>query len=41
VMSCIECGSCVFSCPAQIPLIEYIRRAKQAVLAAKAKAKAA
>jgi Na+-translocating ferredoxin:NAD+ oxidoreductase subunit C len=40
VLSCIECGSCVFSCPARIPLIEYIRRAKQAVLAAKAKAKA-
>lgn len=41
VMSCIECGSCVYVCPARIPLIQYIRRAKQAVLAAKAKAAAA
>jgi len=37
VMSCIECASCVYACPAQIPLIQHIRRAKQAVLAAKAK----
>jgi len=35
VMSCIECGSCVFSCPSQIPLLQHIRRAKQAVLAAR------
>lgn len=40
VMSCIECGSCVFVCPAAIPLIQYIRRAKQAVLAARAAAPA-
>ena len=40
-LSCIECGSCVYVCPSQIPLIQYIRRAKQAVLAAKAKASAA
>jgi electron transport complex protein RnfC len=38
VMSCIECGSCVYSCPAKIPLIQHIRRAKQAVLASKTKA---
>jgi electron transport complex protein RnfC len=37
VLSCIECGSCAYSCPARIPLVQYIRRAKQAVLAAKAK----
>lgn len=37
VMSCIECSSCVYACPAHIPLIQHIRRAKQAVLAAKAK----
>lgn len=35
VMSCIECGSCVFVCPSQIPLLQLIRRAKQAVLAAR------
>jgi electron transport complex protein RnfC len=39
VTSCIECGSCVYGCPAHIPLVQYIRRAKQAVLAAKAKDK--
>ena len=39
VMSCIECSSCVYACPAKIPLIQHIRRAKQAVLAAKAKSK--
>jgi electron transport complex protein RnfC len=37
VMSCIECSSCVYACPAQIPLIQHIRRAKQAILAAKAR----
>lgn len=37
VMSCIECSSCVYVCPAHIPLIQHIRRAKQAILAAKAK----
>jgi electron transport complex protein RnfC len=39
VTSCIECGSCVYGCPAHIPLVQHIRKAKQAVLAAKAKAK--
>jgi electron transport complex protein RnfC len=37
VMNCIECSSCVYVCPAQIPLIQHIRRAKQAILAAKAR----
>lgn len=37
VMSCIECSSCVYVCPAQIPLIQHIRRAKQAVLAARSR----
>ena len=27
--SCIECGSCAFVCPSQIPLVQYIRLAKQ------------
>lgn len=39
LLSCIECGSCVYVCPAHIPLLQYIRRAKQAVQAARAKAK--
>ena len=39
-MSCIECGSCVFVCPARIPLVQYVRRAKQAIGAARAAARA-
>ncbi len=39
VLNCIECGSCVYVCPARIPLVQYIRRAKQAIMAARAKAK--
>lgn len=35
VTSCIECGSCSYGCPAHIPLVQHIRKAKQAVLAAK------
>jgi len=38
-LSCIECGSCVYVCPARIPLVQYIRRAKQAIAVMKAKAK--
>lgn len=26
---CIECGSCAFSCPAQRPLVQYMRNAKE------------
>jgi electron transport complex protein RnfC len=40
-LSCIECGSCVFVCPARIPLVQYLRRAKQAIGVLKAKAKSA
>ena len=28
VMDCIECGSCSFECPANIPLLDYIRYGK-------------
>lgn len=35
VLSCIECGSCTYVCPAYIPLVQYIRRAKQVIAAAK------
>ncbi len=28
-ISCVECGSCAFVCPCQIPLVQYIRLAKQ------------
>ena len=30
VMSCIECGSCSFTCPAGIPLLDFIRMGKAA-----------
>lgn len=31
VMSCIECGSCQFTCPANRPLLDYIRLGKGTV----------
>lgn len=31
VTSCIECGCCQFTCPAAIPLLDYIRLGKQRV----------
>ena len=46
---CIECGCCLYSCPAHIPLLDHIRQAKGQVMgviraraaAAKAAAEAA
>lgn len=32
-LNCIECGSCEYVCPAGIPLLQYIRRAKQEITA--------
>ena len=29
---CIECGCCSFTCPAKIPLVQYMRLAKQNVI---------
>jgi len=37
-MDCIECGSCSYVCPANIPLVQSIRLGKAAVLAKKRKA---
>jgi electron transport complex protein RnfC len=31
VMDCIECGSCQFTCPSQLPLLDYLRLGKQRV----------
>ncbi len=31
---CVECGSCQFTCPAQLPLLDYIRLGKQRVMGA-------
>lgn len=49
VQDCIECGCCLYSCPAYIPLLDIIRQAKVQVMgviraraaAAKAAAEAA
>lgn len=38
---CLECGTCAFVCPAKRPLVEEVRRAKAALAARRAKAKAA
>ena len=32
VQDCIECGCCLYSCPANIPLLDMIRSAKGQVL---------
>jgi electron transport complex protein RnfC len=34
VQDCIECGCCLYSCPARIPLLDVIRQAKGEVLGA-------
>ena len=31
VMDCIECGSCQYTCPAKIPLLDYLRLGKNKV----------
>ena len=49
VQDCIECGCCLYTCPANIPLLDIIRQAKGQVMgiiraraaAAKAAAEAA
>jgi electron transport complex protein RnfC len=28
VMECVECGSCTYSCPSGIPIVQLIRTAK-------------
>ncbi len=30
--SCIECGCCQYTCPAYVPLLDYIRLGKQTVM---------
>ena len=32
ITSCIECGCCQFTCPANLPLLDYIRLGKQTVM---------
>lgn len=35
VLSCVECGCCSYSCPAGVEIVQYIRVAKGAILAAR------
>ena len=32
ITSCIECGCCQFTCPAHLPLLDYVRQGKQIVM---------
>ena len=31
VLDCLECGSCAFTCPGKLPLVEVFRKGKQMV----------
>ncbi|MCQ2428192.1 MAG: electron transport complex subunit RsxC [Clostridia bacterium] len=37
VMSCVECGTCSYNCPGNVQIVQYIRVAKGALRARKAK----
>lgn len=37
VMSCVECGCCAYDCPADIPLVHYIRQGKNILKETEAK----
>lgn len=32
ILSCVECGCCTYICPAGVPVVQYIRTTKQAVI---------
>lgn len=38
ILSCVECGSCTYICPGNVPIVQYIRTTKGAILAEKKKA---
>ena len=40
LMDCMECGSCAFTCPGKLPLVEYFRKGKALVRQAQAERKA-
>ncbi len=40
ILSCVECGSCTYNCPGNVPIVQYIRTTKGAILAEKRKAAA-
>ena len=31
ILACFECGACAYSCPARIPLVQWIRAGKAQV----------
>ena len=37
ILSCVECGSCTYICPGNVPIVQYIRTTKGAILAEKKK----
>ena len=37
IMACFECGSCAFTCPASIPLVQLVRTGKAQVIASQRK----
>ncbi len=37
VTDCMECGACAYDCPARIPLVQYIKEGKSAVMAMEGK----
>ena len=37
IMDCMECGSCAFTCPGKLPLVETFRKGKAMVREADAK----
>ena len=39
ILNCVECGSCAFVCPSQIPLVQHIRIGKLRVNEMKKKEK--
>lgn len=40
VLSCVECGTCSYNCPGQVPIVQYIRKAK-GIIQTKKRAQAA
>jgi len=38
ILSCVECGCCTYICPGNVPIVQYIRTTKGAILAEKKKA---
>ena len=32
VFSCVECGTCTYLCPGNVPIVQYIRVAKERIL---------